>query len=68
MQRMNLVDLRFSKRFRMGRTTATGNFDIYNALNGSPVTAMNLQYGPQWLNALDVVSGRLLRFGLQLEC
>ena len=65
---MNLVDLRFSKRFRMGRTTATGNFDIYNALNGSPVTAMNLQYGPQWLNALDVVSGRLLRFGLQLEC
>ena len=65
--RMALLDLRFSRRFRMGRTTATGNFDIYNVFNGSPITAMNLQYGPQWLNALDVASGRLLRFGVQVE-
>ena len=65
--RMALMDLRFSRRFRMGRTTATGNFDIYNVFNGSPITAMNLQYGPEWLNALDVASGRLLRFGVQVE-
>jgi hypothetical protein len=51
----------------MGRTGATGNFDIYNVFNGSPITSMNLQYGPQWLNALDVASGRLLRFGVQVD-
>ena len=65
--RMALLDLRFSRRFRIGRTTATGNFDLYNALNASPITAMNVQYGPQWLNALEVASGRLLRFGVQFE-
>jgi hypothetical protein len=65
--RMALLDLRFSRRFRIGRTTATGNFDLYNVFNGSPITAMNLQYGPQWLNALEVASGRLLRFGVQFE-
>jgi hypothetical protein len=65
--RMALLDLRFSRRFRMGRTGATGNFDIYNVFNGSPITSMNLQYGPQWLNALDVASGRLLRFGVQVD-
>jgi hypothetical protein len=66
-ERMSLLDLRFSRRVRIGRTAATGNFDIYNVFNGSPITSMNLQYGPQWLNALDVASGRLLRFGVQLE-
>ena len=66
-KRMALLDLRFSRRFRFGRTTTTGNFDVYNVLNASPVTGINLQYGPQWLNALGVASGRLLRFGVQID-
>jgi Carboxypeptidase regulatory-like domain len=65
--RATLLDLRFSRRFRMGRTTATGNFDMYNAFNANSLQGVNGTYGPTWLNGLNVLSGRLLRFGVQLE-
>jgi hypothetical protein len=65
--RMTLVDLRVSRRFRTGPISTTGNFDIYNMFNASPITSMNLQYGPEWLNPIDVAGGRLLRFGVQVD-
>ena len=65
--RMALLDLRFARRLNLGRSTVTGNFDIYNLFNGSPITAINGQYGPAWLNVNDVTSARLLKFGVQIE-
>jgi hypothetical protein len=65
--RMALFDLRFSKRFAVGQSTITGNVDIYNLFNGAPITGINTQYGPAWLNVNDVTSARLLKFGVQIE-
>ena len=45
----------------------TGNFDIYNLFNAAPITAINTQYGPVWLNVNDVTSARLIKFGMQFE-
>ena len=66
-KRPNLVDLRFSRRFSFGGMSVTGNFDVYNLFNAAPITAINTQYGPAWLNVNDVTSARLIKFGMQLE-
>ncbi len=65
--RTTTMDLRLSKRVKTSRLTANLNLDLYNALNASTPQAINTQFGPQWLNVLNVMSGRLLRFGVQIE-
>src|SRR5439155_4997714 len=43
--RIRQVDLRLSKAFRVGRARLQGQFDIFNALNASPILAENTRYG-----------------------
>jgi hypothetical protein len=66
-KRPMLVDWRFARRFRIGTGNAVANFDIYNLFNAAPITSVNGQWGPAWLNALDVTSARLLKFGVQFD-
>jgi hypothetical protein len=65
--RINQLDVRLTKVFRVGRFKIEGNFDIYNALNASPVLQSNLIYGPTWLAPQDILDARLLKFGVELE-
>ena len=66
--RATLLDLRFSRKFRLGgNTVATGNFDMFNALNANSLQGINTSYGSDWLKGLNVLSGRLFRFGIQLD-
>ena len=52
--------MRVSKTVRLGnKLRIQGNLDAYNILNGNYVTAINTQYGPQWLKPLNVLNGRL---------
>jgi hypothetical protein len=44
-----------------------GNFDVYNALNASPILSTNTRYGAQWLNVQQILAGRLFKFGGQLD-
>ena len=44
-----------------------GNLDIYNAFNASNVINMNTTYGAQWKDAVQILSGRLLRIGAQFD-
>jgi hypothetical protein len=43
-ERMNQLDLRVGKVLRYGRTRATVNLDVYNALNASPVLQESTAY------------------------
>jgi hypothetical protein len=43
-ERLNQLDLRVGKVLRFGRTRATVNLDIYNALNADTVRAINSTY------------------------
>ena len=42
-------------------------FDIYNIFNGSNIGVMVLRYGPAWLRPTEVMAGRLVKFGAQVD-
>ncbi len=66
--RLTQVDVRLSRRFRLGGTARLrGSLDIYNIFNASSVLSMTPTYGSSWLNAAQVLSPRLLRVGAQLD-
>jgi hypothetical protein len=65
--RIQQLDFRFSREFRIGNARIEPEFDIYNALNASPVLAVNSTYGPSWLTPTQILAGRLLKFGFQMS-
>ena len=65
--RIQQLDFRFSRDFRVGRTRVEPEFDIYNALNASPVLAVNSTYGSSWLTPTQILAGRLLKLGVQVS-
>jgi hypothetical protein len=64
--RVNQVDLRLAKRFRVGRGSLQGQFDLYNLLNANPVLAQNNTYGPAWLTPVSILPGRLFKAGMEV--
>ena len=64
--RIQQVDFRFSRLFRIGGTRVEPQFDIYNALNASPILSVNNTYGAAWRTPTQILSGRLLKFGFQM--
>jgi hypothetical protein len=66
--RLQQVDFRFSRAFRLGGTRRLRtNLDVYNVLNASNVLNMNAQFGPSWRNVTQILAGRLLRVGAQFD-
>ncbi len=63
--RRRQLDLRLSRAFRAGSTSLLGTIELYNALNTSPLLASNVTYGARWLEPVEILSGRLLKFGAQ---
>ena len=49
------------------RARLQGNFDVYNLFNASSVLVMNSRIGSQWQFAQQVLGGRLLKFGAQVN-
>src|SRR5262249_43809957 len=66
-ERLNQVDFRLAKTFKVGRARIQGTADLYNVFNASSVLSLNTRYGPSWLNPLTVLQGRFVKFGAQLE-
>jgi hypothetical protein len=66
--RLQQVDLRFSRMFRLGGTRRVqGGLDVYNLFNASNVLSMNTTYGSVWQDVRQILGGRLLRVGVQLD-
>jgi hypothetical protein len=66
--RINQVDLRFSKTVMVGGARKLRLMaDVYNAMNASPVISVNTTYGPNWLRPTQVLVGRFLKVGAQLD-
>ncbi len=64
--RIRQLDFRFSRSFQIRKTRLEPQFDIYNALNASPVLAVNTNYGAAFLRPTQILGGRLLKFGFQM--
>ena len=63
---INVLDLRTSKEFALGRGSRVEfNFDLFNLLNSSANLATQFQGGPTFLWATDVVAPRVARVGLR---
>jgi hypothetical protein len=65
--RITQLDLRLTRAFIFGRTRVTGTFDIFNALNASPILSTNTRYGASWLQPTEILAARIIKFGAQLS-
>jgi hypothetical protein len=67
-ERISEIDLRLTKTFRFGgNRRVQGIFDIYNVLNNRPAQAIIGTYGPSFLVPTSILTGRLFKFGAQVD-
>jgi hypothetical protein len=66
-ERINQVDLRLTRIFRVGRLRIQGNAELYNVLNLRPAQGIVTTYGPSWLLPSAILGGRLFKFGGQID-
>jgi hypothetical protein len=64
--RLNQLDLRFSKILRAASTSTRLNVDLYNALNSNAVLAVNNNYGA-WLQPTTILLARFVKLGIQFD-
>ena len=68
---LNELDLRLSKRFRIGRYRLRGDLNLYNVFNSDFVSSFNTTFSTtasnQFLRPTGVLQGRLFKIGGQLE-
>ena len=72
--RVNEVDLRFSKIFRLAGTRIKATLDMYNALNANPALTYNQTFNPAvttgaaaWLTPTSVLAARVLKIGASVD-
>jgi hypothetical protein len=58
------VDVRFSKRLRMGPTSIEPTLDIFNILNANHVLLQTEQIGSAWQRPTRILSPRIVRVGV----
>ena len=61
------VDLRVMRRFNAGNLQVAPVFDIYNLINTNTVTSVIETYGSRWQEITNIMNGRRVRLGLELE-
>jgi hypothetical protein len=65
-ERMNQLDLRFSKILRAGTTRTSLNVDLYNALNGNAVLRQNDNFAV-WQRPTSILLARFVKLGVQFN-
>ena len=68
--RINQLDLRFSKRITMGRARVRGQFDVYNVTNSAAILGVLNDYGTNgsaYQSINNVLGARLFKFGFVFE-
>jgi hypothetical protein len=70
-ERVNQVDVRIGKLFRVGRTRSLVSLDIYNLLNVDTITAQNNGYFPgaaiPWQQASSILTARFVKVGVTFD-
>ena len=70
-ERVHQVDLRLSKRLAIGSARLEPQFDLYNLFNVNPVLKQNNTFpgtaASPWGQPLAIMSGRLIKVGLQVN-
>src|SRR5262249_25091556 len=71
-ERIKQLDLRFSRIFKFGeKRKVQANFDVYNIFNGNTVLNELTRYttaaNNPWRNVLQIMGGRLVKLGAQVN-
>jgi hypothetical protein len=66
-ERLNQVDFRIAKNARVAGVRVQPQIDLYNMLNANPVYGQNNTYGTAWLTPTQVLIGRSIKFGVQVD-
>jgi hypothetical protein len=67
--RINEVDVRFGKIFKVGKTRANVGVDIYNLLNSQAILSYNQSFipGGAWLIPTSEISARFAKLSVQFD-
>jgi carboxypeptidase family protein len=68
----NRLDMRIGKTFRIDNKRMQGFADVFNVLNAGTVMSVNQTYGAvaatnAWLTPTNIMQGRYVRFGFQMN-
>jgi hypothetical protein len=66
-ERLNQLDLRVGKLFRIGKTRSMFNVDIFNLFNGSAVTAENPSYPAAFRRPTQIMLARFVKISAQFD-
>jgi hypothetical protein len=70
-ERLNQIDARFAKLFRIAGTRTMVSLDVYNLLNVDTVTAQDNRYtvgaAIPWQQASSIVTARFIKIGMQFD-
>jgi carboxypeptidase family protein/TonB-dependent receptor-like protein len=65
--RVTQLDVRFGKLFQVQRTRVHATVDIFNLMNSSAILSLNTTFGPSWLFPTQILQGRLVKIGAQVD-
>jgi hypothetical protein len=65
--RLNQVDTKLTRSFRIGQTRVQAIAELYNVFNTRPAQAILNTYGPSWLTPTALLGGRLFKIGAQID-
>ena len=65
--RFNQFDVRFSRRFQLGKVKFDPRLDVYNLGNSTTALGSIGGYGAAWLRPTDAMSARIVKFGVQVD-
>ncbi|HUK34811.1 MAG TPA: hypothetical protein VLV86_12900, partial [Vicinamibacterales bacterium] len=69
--RLNQLDIRFAKIFKIGGGTLDADFDLYNAFNSDASLALTSAYsgtnGGAWLKPTAIIQGRIFKAGVRWD-
>jgi hypothetical protein len=66
-ERLNQIDFRVAKLFRVGTSRTSINFDFYNIMNSNSVLTENPTYGTNWRTPQSILLPRLFKIAAQFD-
>ena len=66
-ERLNQIDFRVAKLFRLNGTRTSINFDFYNVTNSNSVLTENATFGAAWRTPQSILLPRLFKLSAQLD-
>lgn len=66
-ERINQIDIRALKGFRVKRARVEGTVDVFNLFNTASVLNQVQVYGPAFRRPTQILEGRMVKFGAKFE-